>query len=156
MLAHGLDACARISQTPIRTSSLMRILSSLMFIEVTCLLNVEYWTPGRGAQRLHFPQQRGVPEAEKRGTDQIPGPGIVIMIRHRAIVPALKKHFLHSEDFWKRMLALKAFFEHCVMTEVLPWLRMQVQRSIKSAQLSSWDLNSYVYFRRLKYRLYVS
>ena len=43
-----------------------------------------------------------------------------------------------------------------VMTEVLPSLRMQVQRSIKSAQLSSWDLNSCVYFRRLKYRLYMS
>ena len=34
----------------------------------------------------------------------------LVMTRHRAIVPALKKHFLHSEDFWKRMLALKAFF----------------------------------------------
>ena len=51
-----------------------------MFIEVTSSLNVEYWTPGRGAERLHFPQQRGVPEAGKRGTDQIPSPGIVIMI----------------------------------------------------------------------------
>ena len=36
-----------------------------------------------------------------------------VQCRHRAIVPALKKHFLHSEDFGKRMLALKAFFGHC-------------------------------------------